>query len=106
MVWWITAESVERIEAGLAGLTAAVAARVGKVAPPVAAGWAVGFLTAHPGWLLVLDNVEDRADVEALLAILSGGRVLITSAAMSTGSSSSIPVFAWPCSRLMRRPNC
>jgi hypothetical protein len=36
-------------------------------------------LQSHPGWLLVLDNVEHRADVEPLLADLTGGHVLITS---------------------------
>jgi tetratricopeptide (TPR) repeat protein/transcriptional regulator with XRE-family HTH domain len=82
VLWWITADSPDRIEAGLALLTAAVAARVGRLAPPSAADaatWAVGFLASNPGWLLVLDNVEDPADVAALLGRLSGGRVLITS---------------------------
>ncbi len=82
LVWWITAEAPDRIDAGLAALTVQVAALVGKVPPAVTAeavGWAVGYLNAHPGWLLVLDNVEDRSHVEGLLGRLSGGRVLLTS---------------------------
>ena len=82
LIWWIVADEPERIEAGLVALTSAVAARIGKVPPARAvdaAGWAIGYLSAHPGWLLVLDNVEEPAAVESLLARVSGGRVLITS---------------------------
>jgi tetratricopeptide (TPR) repeat protein len=82
LVWWIVADDPDRLEAGLAALTSAVAARIGKVPPAGtadAAGWAIGYLAAHPGWLLVLDNVEDRADVEPVLSRLAGGRILITS---------------------------
>jgi tetratricopeptide (TPR) repeat protein/transcriptional regulator with XRE-family HTH domain len=82
ILWWINAESPDRVEAGLAELTATVAARTGRTAPALsadAAAWAIGLLAGHPGWLLVLDNVEDPADVASLLGRLSGGRVLITS---------------------------
>jgi len=44
-----------------------------------AAEWTVGFLCARSDWLLVLDNVEDPADVAGLLGRLAGGRVLVTS---------------------------
>jgi hypothetical protein len=82
ILWWISADSAEAIEAGLAALTMTVAAAVGRIAPPKttdAAEWAVALLNAHPGWLLVMDNVEDQTYVESWLARLSAGRVLITS---------------------------
>ena len=41
----------------------------------------LNWLAAHPGWLLILDNVDNEAAataVESLLSQLSGGQVLIT----------------------------
>jgi tetratricopeptide (TPR) repeat protein len=77
--WWITAEDPAQIQAGLAALAA-------RLCPPVAAAgstaeaadWAVAWLQAHPGWLLILDNVNDPGDVEPLLGQLTGGHILIT----------------------------
>ncbi len=43
---------------------------------------ALAWLDAHPGWLLIIDNVdteEAAAEVERLLARLRSGHVLITS---------------------------
>jgi len=42
---------------------------------------ALGWCEAHPGWLMILDNVDDEAAVAAvakLLARLSGGKVIVT----------------------------
>jgi tetratricopeptide (TPR) repeat protein len=42
---------------------------------------ALGWLAAHPGWLMIVDNVDDPAAVAAvdkLLARLSGGEVVVT----------------------------
>src|SRR5580704_4466077 len=77
--WWITADDAAQVQAGLAALAA-------RLCPPVAttgttaeaAGWAVAWLQAHPGWLLILDNVNDPGDVEPLLGQLAGGHILIT----------------------------
>ncbi|MFF5291351.1 FxSxx-COOH system tetratricopeptide repeat protein [Paractinoplanes globisporus] len=79
VVWWVIANHPEAIESGLAELTFRLHpdARVAATEEQ-AASWAVGWLQSHPGWLLVLDNVEHRGDVEPLLADLSGGHVLIT----------------------------
>ena len=80
LVWWITAAEAGQVEAGLAGLAgrlcpvAAVAGTTGD-----AAGWATGWLQAHDRWLLILDNVEDPADIEPLLGQLGGGHVIVTS---------------------------
>jgi tetratricopeptide (TPR) repeat protein len=80
LVWWITAEDPDPIEAGLALLASRLAPEIGVAGTTQdAAGWALGWLQAHTGWLLILDNVENLRDVEPLLAQLSGGHILITS---------------------------
>jgi tetratricopeptide (TPR) repeat protein len=79
LTWWITAEDPDQLQAGLAGLA-------GRLCPAIAlagttaeaAGWATGWLQAHQGWLLVLDNVTDPADVGPLLGQLTGGHILVT----------------------------
>ncbi|MBN1174296.1 MAG: tetratricopeptide repeat protein [Micromonosporaceae bacterium] len=76
LVWWITAETRTRVDDGLAELTGRL-----HPMPTLAEGtaWAVTWLQAQPGWLLVLDNVENPADVDGLLGLLAGrGDVLIT----------------------------
>ncbi|MET3422639.1 tetratricopeptide (TPR) repeat protein [Actinoplanes tereljensis] len=79
LVWWVNADGPEAIESGLAELAYRLHPDARIVAQePEAAGWAVGWLQAHPGWLLVLDNVERREDVDGLLAELADGHVLIT----------------------------
>ena len=76
LVWWITADTAANIGLGLAELTR----RLHPVATLAdAQAWAVGWLQAHPGWLLVLDNVEDIADIRPLLGALAGrGQVVVT----------------------------
>ncbi|MEV6301927.1 tetratricopeptide repeat protein [Actinoplanes sp. NPDC051861] len=76
LVWWITAESRESVTLGLTALTR-------RLHPmPTAADareWALGWLQSHPGWLLILDNVEDLADIAGLLGVVSGsGHLLVT----------------------------
>ena len=80
LVWWVTAADSRQVEAGLAGLAGRLcpaAAVAGTTSD--AAGWATGWLQAHDRWLLILDNVEDPADVEPLLGQLGGGHVIVTS---------------------------
>ncbi|QXJ24059.1 tetratricopeptide repeat protein [Actinomadura graeca] len=79
-VWWVTAESPQQVEAGLAGLTHHLVQDAARAATTEdAAAWAVGWLRAHPSWLLLLDNVTDPTHVAGLLGRLEGGHVLITS---------------------------
>ncbi|MFC9702261.1 tetratricopeptide repeat protein [Streptomyces sp. NPDC056943] len=80
-VWWITAESRADVDAGLAGLAAAMQPALIDVLPQEALRErALQWLSAHDGWLLVLDNVTDPGDVEGLLARTGGrGRVVVTS---------------------------
>jgi tetratricopeptide (TPR) repeat protein len=79
VVWWVVAEGPETIEAGLAELAFRLHPDVQVIATrPEAATWALSWLQSHDGWLLVLDNVEDRRLVEPLLGQLTRGHVLIT----------------------------
>ncbi|WP_165969334.1 FxSxx-COOH system tetratricopeptide repeat protein [Actinomadura sp. KC06] len=79
-VWWVTAESPQQVEAGLAELTRHLVQDAARAATTEdAAAWAVGWLRAHPGWLLLLDNVTDPTHVAGLLGRLEGGHALITS---------------------------
>ncbi|SPL95756.1 Putative ATP/GTP-binding protein [[Actinomadura] parvosata subsp. kistnae] len=79
-VWWITADSPETMQAGLAALTIALQPELTEALPVEAlAGRAVGWLAAHQGWLLVLDDVTDPDDVAPLLGRTLTGRVLVTS---------------------------
>ncbi len=57
---------------------------------------ALGWLQQHPGWLLILDNIDSKAAataVKALLPQLRGGHVLFTSRLSNwSGSIKAIPV--------------
>ncbi|WP_132370465.1 tetratricopeptide repeat protein [Nocardia alba] len=76
---WIRADSLAGVEQGLAGFAA-------RLQPALAEALTVEdlaerglqWLASHTGWLLILDNVEDPADIDALLARARTGRVLIT----------------------------
>ena len=80
LTWWITAATPAEIDAGLAALAVALQPGLSGVLPLEALReGAVQWLAAHPGWLVILDNVTDPADVAPLLARASVGRYLITS---------------------------
>ncbi|WP_426570479.1 tetratricopeptide repeat protein [Streptomyces canus] len=80
LVWWITAESPEAIVNGLAGITAQLCPEWAQAAgPDERAAWAITWLQAHPGWLLIFDNVEDPADLRPYLGTLNRGHHLATS---------------------------
>ncbi len=79
LIWWITAEDPGQIQAGLAALAARVRRQIATTGTTAeAAGWAVSWLQAHPGWLLILDNVSEPDDVEPLLGELTDGHIVIT----------------------------
>ena len=76
LVWWVTADSPENVGLGLAELTR----RLHPVATLTdAQAWAVGWLQANQGWLLILDNVEAVEDITDLLGQVTGrGHVVVT----------------------------
>jgi len=93
LTWWITAATGADIDAGLAALAAALQPALTGVLPLEALReGAVQWLAAHGGWLVVLDNVSDPADVAPLLARASAGRYLITSRRASGWHGTAVPV--------------
>ena len=79
LTWWITAETPAGIDAGLASLASALQPPLAGVLPIEALRErAVQWLASHRGWLVVLDNVSDSADIASLLARAPTGRYLIT----------------------------
>ncbi|WP_328749666.1 tetratricopeptide repeat protein [Streptomyces sp. NBC_00285] len=94
LVWWITAESPELIVTGLAGLAMGVCPQwAGAVDPDERAAWAILWLQAHPGWLLIFDNVEDPTHLRPYLGTLAGGHHLATSR-KATGWHTLAPTMA------------
>ena len=79
VAWQFAAEDATVLAAGFGELAAQLGARdVIDTRDPVAS--VHGVLAAFPaGWLLVFDNVPDRASVQAFLPPAGNGRVLITS---------------------------
>ncbi|MFF5076024.1 tetratricopeptide repeat protein [Actinoplanes sp. NPDC000266] len=80
LVWWVTADTYDHLSAGLAALAYRLqpAATTAGWSTDEAAEWATAWLQAHSGWLLVLDNADDPADIEQLLGQVDTGDVLIT----------------------------
>ncbi|MBE1533165.1 tetratricopeptide repeat protein [Actinomadura algeriensis] len=79
VVWWITAESPRGLETGLAELAFRLVPEEPRASAEDAAAWALAWLRGHPGWLLVLDNVNEPRHIEPLLANAEGGHILVTS---------------------------
>jgi tetratricopeptide (TPR) repeat protein len=80
LTWWITADGPAEIDAGLASLARALQPTLADVLTAEALrDRAVQWLASHQGWLMVLDNVSDPADIASLLARVPRGRYLITS---------------------------
>ncbi|MGV9594719.1 tetratricopeptide repeat protein [Streptomyces tendae] len=88
-VRWFTADSPAGVQQGLADLAVALQPLLARVLPVEAlAEWGMQWLACHTGWLVVLDNVQDPADIAALVGRASGGRFLITSR-LTTGWSAA-----------------
>ncbi len=83
-VLFVQADSPAALERNLAGLCGARGLDLSEkdLTEQAAQALAVlNWLAAHPGWLLIFDNVDNEAAataVESLLSQLSGGHVLIT----------------------------
>ncbi|GGW82815.1 hypothetical protein GCM10010350_79540 [Streptomyces galilaeus] len=79
-VWWISADSRAAVQQGLADLAIALQpALASALTAEILAERAAQWLATHTGWLIILDNVSDPADIASLLARAAGGRFLITS---------------------------
>ncbi|MFK4868494.1 tetratricopeptide repeat protein [Streptomyces sp. CSMPJR101] len=92
LVWWITADSPESILTSLAGITERLCPQWASTAEPdERAAWAITWLQAHPGWLLIFDNVEDPEHLGPYLGTLPTGHHLATSR-RATGWHALAPV--------------
>ncbi|UUU45176.1 FxSxx-COOH system tetratricopeptide repeat protein [Streptomyces sp. NBC_00162] len=79
--WWITADSPDAVDAGLASLARALEPGLGELPAELQIERAVQWLATHVDWLVVLDNVDRIDDVGAVVDRVAGrgrGRVLVT----------------------------
>ncbi|MET7520406.1 FxSxx-COOH system tetratricopeptide repeat protein [Streptomyces sp. NPDC005480] len=91
-VRWITADTPAGVQQGLASLTTALQPVLAKALPVEGlAEWGLQWLASHTGWLLILDNVNDPADIAPVIGRAPGGRFLITSR-LATAWSDATPV--------------
>jgi hypothetical protein len=80
---YLSAETPERLQADLVALAGPVILDLAEKNAPedvVKIRAAIDWLGNHPGWLMILDNVDDSeaaAAVERLLARLCGGQIII-----------------------------
>ena len=77
-IWWITADKPANVTKGLADIAGRLAPVLAYAPHEFAAHWATNWLQLHHGWLVVLDNVEDPADIDEFLAAAEGGHILVT----------------------------
>ncbi|WP_157619817.1 tetratricopeptide repeat protein, partial [Saccharothrix sp. NRRL B-16348] len=79
LVWWITADTVSALDAGLADLAGTLAPHVAALPSEQRTDLGVQWLATHEGWLLVLDNLTGPGDAARLLERVRTGTVVITS---------------------------
>ncbi len=83
-VWFVQADSPENLNRNLGALAGPSLLHLPEwqASEPEVVGAVLRWLREHPGWLLILDNVDTKeaaAAVREMLPLLSGGRVLLTS---------------------------
>ncbi|MFB7355995.1 tetratricopeptide repeat protein [Streptomyces gardneri] len=84
-VRWINADSEAGVQQGLAELATALQPALAHALPvEKLAERALQWLATHTGWLLILDNVNDPADIAPLTQGPATGRLLITSRLATT----------------------
>jgi hypothetical protein len=79
---FVPAPSIAELHTNLANLVGVLGTTVKKASVEEQLAQVLDWLDAHPGWLLIVDNVdteEAAAEVQRLLARLRAGHVLITS---------------------------
>jgi len=82
--WFVQADSPENLRRGLGALAGPNLLHLPEwqASEEAVVGAVLRWLREHPGWLLILDNVDTKdaaASVRDILPLLSGGRVLLTS---------------------------
>ncbi|MEN8651611.1 tetratricopeptide repeat protein [Streptomyces sp. 21So2-11] len=92
-VRWIVADCPAGVQQGLASFAVALQPVLGTVLTQEGlAEYAMEWLATHPGWLLVLDNVDDPDHIADLIGKLPGGRFLITSRRSHVWTGAATPV--------------
>ncbi|MGW7328136.1 tetratricopeptide repeat protein [Streptomyces sp. NPDC054840] len=77
--WWITADSPDAVDAGLASLARRLQPGLGELPAGLQTERAVQWLATHDDWLIILDNVDRVDDVDMLVdRVASHGQVLVT----------------------------
>ena len=80
LVWWIRADTQEKIQDGLEALADVLEPALSEALPPKARRErATQWLACHDGWLLILDNVNDPNHIAWLTGKVKAGQFLITS---------------------------
>ncbi len=82
--WFVQADSPENLRRGLGALAGPALLHLPEwqASEEAVVGAVLRWLREHPGWLLILDNVDTKeaaTAVREILPLLSGGRVLLTS---------------------------
>ncbi|ONK13785.1 tetratricopeptide repeat protein [Streptomyces sp. MP131-18] len=77
-VCWLHADSAGAVDDGLSRITLALEPQLAELPSPLLRERALNWLSAHDGWLLVLDQVTDLGYVGELLARAPGGACLLT----------------------------
>jgi tetratricopeptide (TPR) repeat protein len=87
LIWWIRSETPEKLAADYALLAEQLDLKEKSERDQKVIVQAVSQALAHStGWLLILDNAEDPADLRGYLPQGSGGHVLVTSRNRAFGS--------------------
>ncbi len=76
-IWWIRADSVSNIDTDLARLASTLEPGI-SLSLDALRSRAMQWLASHDGWLLILDDVSNWADIAPLIAQSGNGRILIT----------------------------
>lgn len=79
-VWWINAETPESITASFAQFAVQANPHIDtcRATSEALATWALAWLEAHPGWLLIFDNATEPGHIAPHLTRLTGGDHVIT----------------------------
>ncbi|MFI1996700.1 tetratricopeptide repeat protein [Actinoplanes sp. NPDC020271] len=81
LIWWAAADNDDSLQESLADLARRLEPAHAQHATTTvhAASWALQWLQSHQGWLLILDDVEERATVAPVLGqVCRHGSVIIT----------------------------
>ncbi|ARQ71509.1 tetratricopeptide repeat protein [Streptomyces marincola] len=86
-ICWLRADSAGAVDDGLGRIALSLEPHLAELPSPLLRERALNWLSTHDDWLLVLDQVTDRAHVRELLARAPGGAYLLTTDDRSLANS-------------------